>query len=349
MTERSLRDRLFADTPDEPENLPHDQKRPIQRIFDPAEVHKAIADEKNDNRLKILFSLRRQAEYRRLACFPEDLRNKLKILEKQFGNFNEVIALCRNAFILGALEPPNIINLPPMLLVGPPGIGKTRFLSELAMTLGTTFYDLDFSSLTSGFIISGGSSSWNDSKPGVISNSMLKSKYANPIILLDEIDKAQTGSNFDPLGPMYGLLEKHTAKRFTDEFLNIKMDASSIIWVASANYPERIPEPIRSRMVEIFIDMPTPEQSYEIVKAIYRELLNTQAWGKHFSVELDPKIIVQLASLPARRVRIALESALAHAAIRSHGKMRPIIVTPQDFSLHRSQKNKVIQMGFLAR
>ncbi|EMR12050.1 ATP-dependent protease La [Methylophaga lonarensis MPL] len=348
MTQKSLRDRLFEDAPQEPEKSPHDLKGPTQQIFNPVDVFKAIAGEQNDNRLKILSSLRRQYEFRQLACFPDDFLLKLKILEKQFGNFHEVTAICRNAFILGALEPPNVINLPPILLLGPPGIGKTRYLSELAMTLGTAFFDLDFSSLTSGFIISGGSSSWQDSKPGFISNSLLKSDFANPIILLDEIDKAQTGSNYDPLGPMYGLLEKHTAKRFVDEFLNIKMDASAIIWVASANYPERIPEPIRSRMIEIFIDTPTPEQSYEIVKAIYRELLNTRAWGKHFSVELDPKVIVQLSSLPARRVRIALENALAVAAIRSRGKMRPIIVMPQDVSLHRDPKNKFIKMGFLA-
>lgn len=347
MDEISLRHRLIADPADENQELKQNLENPTKRIFNRADVIRALAGEQNDKRLIVLRSLKRQAEFRPLACYPNDFLNRLERLGKQFGNFNEVIEKCRNIFILGALEPPNIVNLPPLLLVGPPGVGKTRFISELAAVLGTTFFDLDFSSLTSGFIISGGSSSWSDSKPGFVSDSVFRSAFANPIIMLDEIDKAQTGSSYDPLGPLYGLLEKHTASRFTDEYLDIPMDVSSVLWVASANYPDKIPEPIRSRMVEVFIDMPTRDQSFEIVKAVYKELLNAQPWGKHFSVDLDTKIIKQLANLSARQIRIELENALARAAVRSQGKIRPIIITPKDLSLRQGKENKTVKIGFL--
>lgn len=348
MEERSLRQRLIAGTPEEMENFTQSPENPTKRIFNRADVTRALLGEQNDKRLVVLRSLKRQAEFKPLACYPDDFINRLERLGKQFGNFNEVIEKCRNIFILGTLEPPNIINLPPLLLVGPPGVGKTRFISELASVLGTTFFDLDFSSLTSGFIISGGSSSWSDSKPGFVSDSIFKSVFANPIIMLDEIDKAQAGSSYDPLGSLYGLLERHTASRFTDEYLDIPMDLSSVLWVASANYPEKIPEPIRSRMVEVFIDMPTHDQSREIVKAVYKELLKAQPWGKHFSVELDSKIIELLSSLSARQVRIELENALARAAVRSQGKIRPIIITPKDVSLRHGKEIKTVKIGFLA-
>lgn len=77
-----------------------------------------------------------------------------------------------------------------------------------------------------------------------------KSRYANPVLMLDEIDKVSSDSRHNPLGPMYSLLEKHTAKRFVDEYLGVPFDVSNVIWIASANYVERIPEPIRSRMIE---------------------------------------------------------------------------------------------------
>ena len=213
--------------------------------------------------------------------------------------------------------------------------------------LGTDFFSLDFASVSSSFVVAGGYSSWMDSKPGFVSKSIRKSTYANPIFMLDEIDKVTTDSRHNPLGPMYGLLERHTAKHFVDEYLEIPFDVSFVIWIASANYPEQIPEPIRSRMIEIAIHPPTTAQARAIICSIYDELLNMNAWGKHFATKLDKKVIDKLSTLSPRLVRIQLENALANAVQRSPANKRPIVVIPKDVTI-ASNRTKSRGIGFMA-
>lgn len=318
-------------------------------IFKRNEILTALKREFRSTRKDILKTLYEEASWKAFATIEDSLLTKLDELEVQFANFKDVIDLCKRNLYLFRLESPEIISLPPLLLTGPPGVGKTRFMSELTKVLGTDFYSLDFSTISSGFVLNGGSSSWNDSHPGFISESIRQSRYANPIIMLDEIDKASTGNHFDPLGSLYGLLESHTAKRYKDEYLEIPMDLSGVMWVATANEPALIPPPIRSRMIEVEISPPTPEQSRKIVKAIYRELLETNAWGKHFDIELDDRVINALAGQPPRLMKLGLNKALAYAASRSQAKERPIRLYMSDIEPDKTEKRGQLRgIGFLA-
>lgn len=315
-------------------------------IYDKSVVTREYDKEVSGKRKKILRELLEEPNHKPIASFENEIIDELDELGKKFGNFSEVINMCKNALWLGSLEAPKVFSMPPLLLSGPPGVGKTRFISELAAVIGTDFFSLDFSTVSSSFVVAGGASSWSESKPGFVSNSMRNSRYANPIIMLDELDKASVDTRHDPMGPMYSLLEKHTAKRFIDEYLEIPFDVSSVIWIASANYPERIPEPIRSRMLEIAIANPTPEQSKAIIYSIYKELL-LNPWGKHFAKELDIKVIEKLSDLPPRIARIQLENAMARAVRRSKAKVRPVVLLPKDVLISTSQ-SKSKGMGFLA-
>lgn len=317
-------------------------------IFKHQDIVRAIKREFRSTRKDILKSLYKESSWKPFATIEENLFNEFHKLGKQFANFKEVIELCQRNLRLFGLESPQIISFPPLLLSGPPGVGKTRFMSELAKVMGTDFFSLDFSTITSGFVLNGGSSSWSESSPGFISESIRKSRYANPIIMLDEIDKVASDHRFDPIGPLYGLLESHTASRYKDEYLEIPMNLSGVLWVATANVPERIPAPIRSRMVEIEIKPPTPEQSRHIVKAIYSELLSTNAWGKHFETDLEDAVIDEFACHPPRLMKLELEKALANAAFRSNAKDRPICIKPEDVMAGIHKKEKPRGIGFLA-
>lgn len=316
-------------------------------IFKDDHVHSAYKSELNDTRKSVLKALIRENNWKPFALIKDKVIDELDNLAEQFSNFSDVIALCKRNLQLFRLESPEVISFPPILLSGPPGVGKTRFMSELAKILGTDFFSLDFSTLSSGFVVSGGSSSWSESKPGFISESIRKSRYANPIVMLDEIDKVSADMRFDPLGPFYGLLESHTACQFKDEYLDIPMNLSGVLWVATANKPELIPAPIRSRMIEIKIKPPSATQSRDIIKAIYRELLEANAWGKHFDKELDESVIDAFAALPPRLMKLELEKALAHAASRTPLGCRPIILLPEDVNMQCNQQ-KSVGIGFLA-
>lgn len=317
-------------------------------IFKHDDISTAIKREFRSTRKDILKALYKEPNWKVFATIEDSLLSKLDKLEIQFANFKEVVELCKRNLHLFRLEEPSVICLPPLLLTGPPGVGKTRFMSELAKVMGTDFFSLDFSTISSGFVINGGNSSWSDSHPGFISESIRQSRYANPVIMLDEIDKVSADTRYDPLGSLYGLMESHTAQRYKDEYLDIPMNLSGIVWVATANEPQRIPVPIRSRMIEIEIAPPTLEQSRTIVKAIYQELLEARTWGKHFSTELNDSVIDTLACCPPRLMKLELEKASANAADRN-SEHRPISIMQTDVRLQSGKRADHPGMGFLAK
>jgi ATP-dependent Lon protease len=317
-------------------------------IFSKDDVLKAIDNEYRTDRKKVLGDLYKEDNFKYYAVINQNIFESLNTLRKTFGNFNEVIDLCIRRLKLFSLASPKVITLPPILLSGEPGVGKTRFLKELAKILGTDLYFLDFSTVSSGFILNGGASSWTDSKPGFLSEKLRASKYANPIILLDEIDKVAGDHRYDPLACLYSLLEGHSAETFRDEYLEIEMNMSKVIWFATANYPEKIAAPIRSRMTEIHIEPPTKEHSLNIVKAIYKELLDTHSWGEYFSTQLASNVIERLVMLPPRLMKKELEQTLANAADRTKSKQGKIKIQLTDLGEISIAKIGARGIGFLA-
>ena len=87
-----------------------------------------------------------------------------------------------------------------MLLLGPPGIGKTHFARHLAELLGTGMNLLPMSSMTAGWLLSGSSAQWKGARPGKVFEALVEGEYANPVIVVDEIDKASGDAQHDPLG-----------------------------------------------------------------------------------------------------------------------------------------------------
>src|SRR6218665_3417630 len=119
---------------------------------------------------------------------------------------------------------------------------------------------LPMSSLTAGWLLSGASAQWKGARPGKVFEALIDGAYANPEIVVDEIDKAKADAQYDPLGPLYGLLEYDTAHSLTDEFAEGAIDASQVIWITTANDSRSIPDPILNRMNVFEVPAPTPEQ-----------------------------------------------------------------------------------------
>ena len=230
-------------------------------------------------------------------------------LQDNFPNFKEVIRFYKAQFRL--LEETNKFRVNPILLLGSPGIGKSLFTKKLAEALQTSMTYVDISSATTGRLLSGGSSTWNDAKQGKILEAMVESSTVNPIVVLDEIEKPVREDN-DPKAPLYQLLEENTAKTFTDEFIDHPIDCSGVIFIACANELEGIPEPLLTRFKVFDIPSPTKEERTSICKKIYNEATRGSAL---FNPSMSEDLIDSLMIKSLREAKQYINDAVANALL----------------------------------
>ncbi len=263
----------------------------------------------------------------RLTVKPSALPDMADLFEA-LPNFREALDDVRRQLAL-CVDSSDPVELAPMLLLGEPGIGKTHFARRVAELLGTGFGLVPMSSLTAGWILSGASSQWKNAKPGKVFDTLLNGDYANPLLVVDEIDKASAEGQYDPLGALYSLLESSTATSFVDEFVEIPIDASGVVWLATANDASRIPEPILNRMNVYRIDPPDAEGARRIARAIYREIRDAHDWGKRFPEAPSEAVLERLAALSPREMRRAVKSAFGNAKVAGRCELETEDIDPQ--------------------
>lgn len=284
-------------------------------VYDVDSVDRALAElpAGASEALKSTYEKMLKAGGTRLTVKPSGVP-AMEHLYEELPNFTEVLDDIRKQIALCASSA-DTLELAPMLLLGDPGIGKTHFARRVAELLGTGFGFVSMSSMTAGWVLSGSSSQWKNAKPGKVFETFLHGQYANPLLCVDEIDKAGGDQQYDPLGALYSLLEHDTAKAFIDEFVELPIDASSVFWVATANDAARIPEPILNRMNVYEIDPPDRAGARRIAQAIYREIRDSHDWGRQFPERPAEGVLDRLAAMSPREMRRAILNAFGNAKI----------------------------------
>ena len=237
----------------------------------------------------------------------EHLYDELPNFRIVLDDLKRQLALCQDS--RDALE------IMPMLLLGPPGVGKTHFAREVAQLLGTGLGFISMSSLTAGWVLSGASSQWKGARPGKVFETLVDGAYANPVMVVDEIDKARGEHAYDPLGALYSLLEHDTAQTFTDEFAEVAIDASQVIWVATANDERSIPDPILNRMNVFEVHMPDADAARTIAMRLYAGIRSTHDWGRRFDDTPPEAVLERIGELAPREMRRAWMTAFGNARL----------------------------------
>lgn len=157
-------------------------------------------------------------------------------------------------------------SAPILLLVGLVGTGKTTFAYSLAEALGRKLVRIPFGGMGSAKELRGNSRLLLGSEPGKVLKGVCESGVMNPIILLDEIDRAAEDVNMDIMGVLVELLDPAQNHAYTDDYINYPIDLSQAIFLATANNTRKIATAVMDRMEKIDMPSYTDEEKVAIAK-----------------------------------------------------------------------------------
>ena len=178
-----------------------------------------------------------------------DLEEAREILDRDHDSLEDVKDRIIEFLAVGAMK--KTISGSILLLVGPPGVGKTSIGHSIADALGRKFYRFSLGGMRDEAEIKGHRRTYIGAMPGKFIQAIKDVGVANPLIMLDEIDKVGASYQGDPASALLEVLDPEQNSEFLDHYLDVRFDLSKVLFVCTANQLDTIPGPLLDRMETI--------------------------------------------------------------------------------------------------
>ncbi|MFK5969060.1 MAG: endopeptidase La [Candidatus Marithrix sp.] len=193
-----------------------------------------------------------------------NIKQARKILDQDHEGLEDVKDRIIEFLAVGKLK--GSINGTILLLVGPPGVGKTSIGRSIAKAIGRTFFRFSVGGIHDDAEIKGHRRTYIGAMPGKFVQAMKDVEYANPVIMLDEIDKIGSSYRGDPASALLEVLDPEQNVDFLDHYLDVRFDLSKVLFICTANQLDSIPSPLLDRMEMIKLSGYLASEKLQIAK-----------------------------------------------------------------------------------
>ncbi|WP_339613927.1 AAA family ATPase [uncultured Parvibaculum sp.] len=223
----------------------------------------------------------------------------------EFPWFEDLISQIADTIELRRTAGKPWFRIPPLLVVGPPGCGKSRFARRLGEISGTGHASITVAGSSDNRMLAGTARGWHSTQPCFPVIAMRKANTANPIVVVDEIEKACPSQNGDAQATLLNFLEPETASRYFDECLLTSVNVGEVSWISLANSIEGIKPPLKNRVSLHFVGGPQEEHYPTVIRCLQRDIA--------LELGIDPTV------LPTRNKEV---EALLHTAFMNGASVR---------------------------